>query len=99
MIRLLALILTVSPLALRAEVYLALHDVTGVAANDVLNIRENPDAASPVIGTLAPDATGVEVILVDDGWALVNAGERSGYASCGISRGQRRQTGPRWRPR
>ena len=80
MIRLVALILCLIPFALRAEVYPALHDVTGVAADDVLNIREAPDAASPVIGTLAPDARGVEVILVEEGWALINAGEQSGYA-------------------
>jgi uncharacterized membrane protein len=60
----------------------ALHDVAGVAANDVLNIRERPDASSPVVGQLAPDAT-VEVIRPDDRqtWGLVNAGERTGWVS------------------
>jgi uncharacterized membrane protein len=81
LIRLLTLILTLIPAALRAEVYPALHDVTGVAANDVLNIREAPSAGAPVIGTLAPNAKAVEVVAVADGWALVNTGERSGYAA------------------
>ena len=60
----------------------AIHDVTGVAADDVLNIRERPDAASPVVGQLAPDAT-VEVIRANERltWGLVNAGERPGWVS------------------
>jgi uncharacterized membrane protein len=81
MIRLLALILALIPMALRAEVFPALHDVTGVAADDVLNIRAAASADAPVIGTIAPDATGVEVVAVRDGWAVVNTGEGSGYAA------------------
>jgi uncharacterized membrane protein len=61
----------------------ALHDVTGVAAGDVLNIRERPEAGAPVIGSLAPDATGIEVIRPNERltWGLVNAGERTGWVS------------------
>lgn len=81
MIRLLALILWLIPLALRAEEYPALHDVVGVAGNDVLNIRAAPDAGSAIIGTLAPTATGVEVVAVEDSWAVVNAEDGSGYAA------------------
>jgi hypothetical protein len=33
--------------------------VQGVAANDVLNVREAPDKASAILGELPPDATGV----------------------------------------
>lgn len=66
---------------LQAEVYPALHDVTGVAANDVLNIRATPDAGASVVGTLAPDAKGIEVISVTGGWALVNTDEASGYVA------------------
>jgi hypothetical protein len=33
--------------------------VQGVAANDVLNVREAPDKASTILGELPPDATGV----------------------------------------
>jgi uncharacterized membrane protein len=60
----------------------AIHDVTGVAADDVLNIRERPDASSPIVGQLAPDAA-VEVIRANDRltWGLVNAGERTGWVS------------------
>lgn len=61
----------------------ALYDVAGVAADDVLNVRERPDAASPVIGTLSHDATGVEVIAPNEQetWGIVNAGERPGWVS------------------
>jgi uncharacterized membrane protein len=60
----------------------AIHDVTGVAADDVLNIRERPDASSPIVGSLSP-GDAVEVIRPNDRltWGLVNAGERSGWVS------------------
>jgi uncharacterized membrane protein len=70
-----------SSLALSAEGYPALHDVTDVAANDVLNVRQSPEAGALLVGTLAHDARGVEVIREDDGWGLVNLGEVSGWAS------------------
>jgi uncharacterized membrane protein len=89
----LALILLWLGAPLRADIYPALHDVTGVAADDVLNLHETPDASAPVIGTLAPDAMGVEVILVENGWALVNAEERAGYAEL---RYLARQPGADW---
>lgn len=68
-------------LPLHAEVFPALHRVTGVATDDVLNIRAAPDAGSAIIGALSPDATAVEVIAVEDGWALVNTKDGSGYAA------------------
>lgn len=93
MIRLLALVFMLLPLAVRAEVYPALYDVTGVAAGDVLNLRAAPNAESAIIATLAPEATGVEVVAVQDGWALVNTPEATGYASL---RFLARQPGPDW---
>ena len=60
MIRVLILLLALA-LPLRAEEFPAAYAVTGVASNDVLNIRARPDAGSAIIGSLAPDATGVEV--------------------------------------
>lgn len=61
----------------------ALHDVTGVAADDVLNIRARPDADAPIMGTLPPDGTGIEVIRADEAleWGLVNSREMTGWAS------------------
>jgi uncharacterized membrane protein len=60
-----------------------LYDVTGVAADDVLNVRAAPEAGAPVVGSLAADARGVEVVGRDagGGWGLVNVGEGSGWAA------------------
>lgn len=58
-----------------------LFDVTGVVADDVLNIRAQPSAEAPIVGTLPPDATDIEVLQADGGWGQVNAGEQSGWVS------------------
>ncbi|UWQ18301.1 COG3650 family protein [Jannaschia sp. M317] len=61
----------------------ALHDVTGVAGDDVLNIRATPDANAPIVGTLAPDARNVEVVRPNDPltWGVVNTAEGMGWVS------------------
>lgn len=66
-----------------AQEYPALYSVTGVAADDVLNIRSTPSASAEIIGTLAPDQAGVEVVQADTTgkWGLVNSGEQSGWAA------------------
>lgn len=60
-----------------------LFDVTGVAAEDVLNIRAAPDAGAAIVGTLRPNARDIEVVRYDDTgrWARINAGESSGWAA------------------
>ncbi len=60
-----------------------LADVVGVAGNDILNIRAEPNAKAQILGTLPPDAKGVEIIRFDQTgrWAQVSAGETSGWAS------------------
>ena len=76
--------LTAGPATATQEYVLpTLFDVTGVAADDVLNIRAAPDADSEIVGTLAPDATRIEVVShSDDGrWGRVNTDGRSGWAS------------------
>lgn len=93
MIRALILTLALCGPAAAQDVLPSWFRVTGVAADDVLNIRERPDPGSAVIGTLAPDATGVEVVAVDGDWAVVNNGEQSGYAAL---RYLARETGPVW---
>ena len=78
----LALALTAGPALATPEYVLpTLFDVTGVAANDKLNIRERPDAAARVIGTLPADAKGVEVVAERSGWAQVNTAERAGWVN------------------
>lgn len=61
----------------------ALYDVTGVASNDVLNIRSEPNAGTGIVGTLSHDATNIEVIAANEEytWGLVNQGERSGWVA------------------
>lgn len=60
-----------------------LYRVDGVAAADRLNIRVQPNAAAPILGSLAMDAKNIEVVAKDDtlGWFLVNSGEASGWVS------------------
>ncbi|TNC46425.1 peptide-binding protein [Rubellimicrobium rubrum] len=57
--------------------------VTDVAPNDVLNLRERPDPSAPVMGTLPPDAHGIEVLsLSPDGrWGLVPRPEGRAWAA------------------
>ena len=77
-----ALILLALPAHATQEYILpTLFDVTGVAADDVLNIREAPSANAPIIGSFAPDRTRIEVVEESSGWGRVNAGERSGWVS------------------
>lgn len=49
--------LTIGALAAHAESV----DVTGVAADDVLNLRSEPRAGASLRGALSPTASGVEV--------------------------------------
>lgn len=58
-----------------------LFDVTGVAADDVLNIRAESNAGAAIVGTLAPDATRIEIIEEGRGWGRVNTGEVTGWVS------------------
>ncbi|MFW2588518.1 SH3 domain-containing protein [Sagittula sp. SSi028] len=64
-----------------AQTYPALHDVSGVGAGDMLNVRAGPGVGNPVIGRLAPDQTGVEVLGTEGNWALINIDERTGWTS------------------
>ena len=77
-------ILAAGPAAATQEYMLpTLFDVQGVAQGDVLNIRQSPDAASEIIGTLARDAKGIEVVGQDPSgkWGQVNAGESAGWVA------------------
>jgi uncharacterized membrane protein len=81
---LLMAMLAAGPAAASPEYILpTLFDVEGVASGDVLNIRETPSASGGIIGTLAPDATGIEVMALDPSgkWGQVNAGEQSGWVA------------------
>ncbi|MDG1473247.1 MAG: SH3 domain-containing protein [Ascidiaceihabitans sp.] len=60
-----------------------LYAVIGVAADDVLNIRAEPNAQAELLGAFVYNASGVEVVaLSDDGkWGQVNVNERVGWAA------------------
>lgn len=78
---------------LRAQELPALYAVSGVASDDVLNLREGPDAGSQIIGHLAPDATGVEVVAFEGDWAVINSEGLAGYAA---RRFLTAEEGPAW---
>lgn len=90
MIGRLALLCCLAGPAMAEVSYPALHDVAGVAAGDMLNVRTEPDAGSPTIGSLSPDLSGVEVVAVspDGKWGRVNLGETSGWAALKFLRPQ-----------
>ena len=67
--------------AAQAQDFPALYDVTGVASDDVLNVRTRPMAEANMVGTLAPDAEGIEVLAEENGWGRVNVDGQSGWAS------------------
>jgi len=99
MIRLLAVIFALlSSPATAQTIYPALHDVSGVAADDVLNIRTAPSASAPIIGVFAPFETDVEVVALsaDGGWGRVNAGEQAGWASMRFLARQPGQSAADW---
>ena len=61
----------------------ALFSVTGVVAEDRLNIRAGPGTESRIIGDFAPDATGIEVTALSKGggWGRINTAEGTGWVS------------------
>lgn len=76
-----ALVLAGTGPAAAQSVLPTLYDVTGVRADDVLNIRAMPDASSSILSELPHDAKGVEVVDRRAGWARVNTFERSGWVN------------------
>ncbi|UWQ22026.1 SH3 domain-containing protein [Jannaschia sp. W003] len=79
-----AAVLLAPPAAATQDGWPALHDVAGVAAGDVLNVRAAPRAGASIVGTLAPDARDVEVIgpaAPGSGWGLVNHEGGMGYVA------------------
>ena len=61
-----------------------LFRVVDVSDDDVLNVRSAPDASAPIVSSLDPDATGVEIVGSDFSgeWGIVNlAGIGSGWVS------------------
>lgn len=81
----------------------ALHDVTGVAAGDVLNLRAGPDPDADLVGMLAPDARDIEVVELGRApsgaaWALVARPEGGAWAAARFLARQDVQDGTGWLP-
>lgn len=64
-----------------AQPFPVYYDVRGVNADDVLNVRSQPSTRAEKIGALPPDAEGVVVHQIRDGWAQINLGERAGWVN------------------
>lgn len=79
----LAAALALLPLSAMAGEFPAAFSVSGVAANDVLNIRAEPSANAPVLGQFAPDRLRVEILETtpDGKWGLVGLPESNGWVS------------------
>ena len=84
MIRVLTLLVALGGSAAAAQDHWpALYDVSGVGADDVLNVRAAPSTGAEIVGTLQADAKDIEVVAADSekGWGMVNIGEGAGWVS------------------
>jgi uncharacterized membrane protein len=79
----LLLVLLASTANAQMNEYPALYDVAGIAADDVLQMRSAPDAGADSVGSLAANATGVEVVgLSEDGmWVELSRDEAAGWVA------------------
>ena len=76
------LFLVAAPVSLAADtIFPARYDVSGVSAHSSLNLRAGPGTSNPVVGSLAPDDTGIEVLGIRSGWARIGRGEGTVFAS------------------
>jgi len=72
---------TIQTSPLQAQDLPRLFQVTGVAADDTLNIRQIANATALIIGHLTPTETHIEVSAFseDQRWGQINTGEQSGW--------------------
>jgi uncharacterized membrane protein len=63
-------------------------EVTGVAFDDVLNLRAEPRAGAALVGALPPTAFGIEALKRADGWVHVRSGKLEGWAAARYLRPQ-----------
>ena len=71
----------------------ALYDVTGVSADDTLNVRAGPAVTAQVLDELGPERDGIEVVgFADDRrWGQINIGEGTGWVSMAYMERQENQ--------
>ncbi len=70
-----------SPVHFESVSYPTYFQVTGVAADDMLHIRTEPNTSGEIVGDLASDAGPIEVLYSENGWAYLSSGENMGWAS------------------
>ncbi|QFT97928.1 Bacterial SH3 domain protein [Roseovarius sp. THAF8] len=66
-----------------AQAVPAFYDVSGVAPDDVLNVRAAPGVGNSIVAKLDSGATYIEVVGFDDSreWARINVEEQSGWVA------------------
>ena len=66
-----------------AQALPAFYDVSGVAPDDVLNVRAGPGVGNSIVAKLTADARFIEVVAFDESreWARVNVEETSGWVA------------------
>lgn len=62
------------------------YSVTGVAYNDVLNIRAWPSPKSRIVGHIPPNGEGVEIVRRKGRWGLVEYDGIEGWSHTGYLR-------------
>ncbi|MDQ7069730.1 MAG: peptide-binding protein [Rhodobacterales bacterium] len=77
------LMIALLPVSTLAANFPAFYDVTGVAADDTLNVRAGPMGTDQKLAELGPNQSNIEIVAVSESgkWGLLNIGERSGWAS------------------
>jgi hypothetical protein len=66
----------------RARIGTPSYRVTGVAGNDVLNIRSAPSADRPIVGTIPPSGRGIRIVDRCDGqWCPIEYGGIRGWVN------------------
>ncbi len=80
---LLVALFLIFPICASAQSLPAFYDVSDVATDDVLNIRDKPTTSSEIIGELEFDRTAIEVVALNEeqDWAQINFEERTGWVS------------------
>lgn len=78
-----AVLLAMLPLAAMAQDFPAAFSVTGVDADDALNIRAKPSANAEIIGQIGPYALNIEVLELSGNskWGKVGTPEGNGWVA------------------
>jgi uncharacterized membrane protein len=70
-----------------------LFEVSGVAVDDVLNLRAGPNAGAPLVGALPPTASGITAERQNGAWWYVRFGDKEGWVASRFLRPARKHFG------